>query len=124
MTSMVERRQLLLGPSGSLWSMCWWGTLLSSRSRKSIPTATPAAAGINASFPISADMSMAGMRRDHTEAATMTPEANPKSTFWTRGGILSLRIRKTQAAPSVVPKNGIRIPISTLLIYSSSYLSS
>ena len=43
------------------------------------------------------------------EAATMTPEANPSSDFCTRGDISSF-IRKTKAAPSMVPSRGMSSP--------------
>ena len=38
-------------------------------------------AGTNASFPMSWLMFMDGIRRDHTDAATMTPDAKPRNAF-------------------------------------------
>jgi hypothetical protein len=46
---------------------------------------------------------------DHTDAATITPEANPNKDFCTIG-LKSLFKKNTQPAPNVVPKNGIKIP--------------
>ena len=89
--------------------------ILSIRSRNPIPASSPTAAGINASFPISSDISMAGIKSDHTEAATMTPEAKPRSIFW-MVGLMASFMKKTQAAPKVVPINGIKIPIAVFKI--------
>jgi hypothetical protein len=50
------------------------------------------------------------MSSDHTEAATITPEAKPSSDFCTRAD-MSFFIKKTNAAPSVVPSRGISNPI-------------
>jgi len=50
------------------------------------------------------------MSRDHTEAATITPEANPSSAFCSSAGI-SFFMKKTKADPSAVPAKGIRRPI-------------
>ena len=51
-------------------------------------------------------MSMAGMISDHTEAATITPEAKPSRSFCTSGGISRL-MKKTKADPRAVPRKGI-----------------
>ena len=69
----------------------------------------PVAAGIKASLPISCDISMAGISSDHIDAATITPEAKPNISFL---GLLPIScfIKKTVAAPSAVPKNGIVSP--------------
>ena len=50
---------------------------------------------------------MAGIMSDHTEAATITPAANPRSAFCTREETLS-RVRKTNAEPITVPAKGMR----------------
>lgn len=55
-------------------------------------------------------MSMDGMSNDHTEAAIITPEANPNSAFSTLLFILFF-ITNTMAAPRVVPINGTIIPV-------------
>ena len=74
-----------------------------------MPTQKPANAGRNASFPIHAACSIAGISRLQTEAATITPAANPVRARCTV--LLScLRIKRTQAAPKDVPRNGIRMP--------------
>ena len=74
-----------------------------------MPIQKPTNAGKNASFPIHATCSMAGISRLQTEAATITPAANPIRTRCT-ASLNCLRIKKTQAAPKDVPRNGIRTP--------------
>ena len=76
---MVVFFSLLFGPSASLLFMCRCGMRWSSPSRKKIPTRKPTAAGRNASFPIEAHCSIAGMSRLHTEAAVIMPAAKPVS---------------------------------------------
>ena len=51
-----------------------------------------------------------GKSSDHTEAATVTPEAKPNSPFCKRSGI-SPFMKNTMADPSMVPNNGINSPI-------------
>jgi hypothetical protein len=60
-------------------------------------------------------MLMLGMSKDHTEAATITPAANPNNVFCILAGSLSF-IKKTQAAPSVVPAKGTINAINNPLI--------
>lgn len=50
--------------------------ILSISSKNRIPNINPIAAGKNANFPIPSDMSMDGISSDHTDAATITPDAN------------------------------------------------
>ena len=69
------------------------------------------------------DISIAGIKSDHTEAATIMPDAKPRSAFWTPARI-SFFNKNTHAAPSAVPANGIIIP-KNIFIYSpvfSSYI--
>jgi hypothetical protein len=54
---------------------------------------------------------MAGMSNDHTEAAIITPEAKPNSDFCNLGD-MSFFMKKTKAAPSMVPNKGINKPIA------------
>ena len=84
--------------------------MLSRISRNAIPSIKPAAAGIHAALPISADCSMDGISRLHTEAAVITPAAKPISALRTEIWN-SFFIKKTHAAPRDVPRNGIRIPL-------------
>lgn len=63
---------------------------------------------------------MDGMSNDHTEAATITPEAKPNSDFCKRGD-MSFFMKKTNEAPSIVPNNGINNPI---VIPMATYLLS
>ena len=60
---------------------CRWDKCIYFVRKNKIPSKNPAAAGINAYFPISSDISIAGIRSDHTDAATITPDANPRSIF-------------------------------------------
>jgi len=60
-------------------------------------------------------ISMDGMRSDHTDAAIITPAANPISARRTPSCI-SRFIKNTHAAPSVVPINGIINPQKTVVI--------
>ena len=55
------------------------------------------------------------MSSDHTEAATITPEANPSSAFCSLTGI-SPFIRNTKAEPSIVPSSGISNPIVSVVV--------
>ena len=61
---------------------------------------------------------MEGISSDHTEAATITPEAKPNSDFCKRGD-MSFFMKKTNAAPSIVPNKGINkltvIPILSVI---------
>lgn len=82
---------------------------MSMASKNRIPRANPTAAGINASFPSPSAISIDGISSDHTEAATITPAAKPKSVFCT-SGLIWFFIKNTQAAPRVVPKKGIINP--------------
>ena len=81
----------------------------SSVSRNKIPIQKPRNAGKNASLPALEDCSMAGIRRLHTEAATITPAAKPVSERCTVS-LSVFFIKNTHAAPSDVPRNGIKIP--------------
>ena len=45
------------------------------------------------------------MSNDHTDAATITPEAKPNNDFCKRGD-MSFFMKKTKPAPSMVPKKG------------------
>ena len=58
---------------------------------------------------------MAGIIRDHTDAATITPEANPRSTFCSNAGI-SRFMKNTKADPRAVPRNGIIKAVNTGLM--------
>ena len=69
----------------------------------------PIIAGTNDSFPISSDCSSAGRSKLKNDAEIITPAANPPIAFLSLSSISPLR-KNTQAAPSVVPKNGIKIP--------------
>ena len=57
------------------------------------------------------------MSKDHTDAATITPEAKPNNDFCSRADISSF-IKKTKAEPSIVPNSGIRSPIIIVVVIS------
>ena len=110
--SMAVRERCDRTPSGLAESMCRWGVRVSMSSRKNMPSRKPPAAGSTLHLPAPAFISMQGMSSDHTEAATMTPEAKPSSTFCSRGDI-SWRMKKTNAEPSIVPRKGTRRAMNT-----------
>ena len=82
-----------------------------------MPIKNPTAAGTTDHAPLSAFSSIAGMSNDQTDAATITPEANPNNNFCNRTDISSF-IRKTNAEPSIVPNSGSRIPIINVVVIS------
>ena len=77
-------------------------------------------------FSCSDAISIEGIKSDHTDAATMTPAANPINIFSIFLLILFL-IKNTIADPSKVPMNGIITPAATLIsilipmLYSSFF---
>ncbi len=107
--SIVVFLKLLWSPSDSLLNRCKCGTSLSIPYINKIPIQKPTITGIIAFEPLSRFISIAGMIRLQTEAATITPAANPVSALCNLSSIL-LFSRNTQAEPSEVPKNGISIP--------------
>ena len=78
---------------------------ISKRSIKPIPAKNPTTAGNHAKLPIACDSSIAGMRSDHTDAATITPEAKPSNGFCSDLACLSLN-SNTAAEPRMVPTKG------------------
>jgi hypothetical protein len=46
-----------------------------------MPSRKPIAAGITLHLPLSASISIAGISSDHTDAATITPDAKPSNVF-------------------------------------------
>ena len=52
---------------------------------------------------------------DHTDAATITPDAKPSSEFCSRTDI-SFRIKNTNAEPSIVPSSGINSPMINVVV--------
>ncbi len=74
-----------------------------------MPAQKPTAAGTKAQVPLLAACSRDGMSRDQTEAATMTPAANA-SRIRSSMSPICFFMKKTQAEPSSVPRNGMRSP--------------
>ena len=104
-------------PSGLSVPIWRWGVSSSISSRKPIPIRKPTAAGTTDHAPLSAFISIAGMSKDHTDAATITPEAKPNNDFCSRADISSF-IKNTKADPSIVPNSGMRSPTIIVVIIS------
>ena len=85
-------------------------------SKNIIPNIKPIVAGNQAIMFCSFAISIDGISKDQTEAATITPEANPNNTFSNLLLILFF-IRKTIPAPNVDPKNGINNPINIFILF-------
>ena len=75
------------------------------------------AAGITDHAPLPTSISIEGISSDHTDAATITPEAKPNSDFCSRTDISSFII-KTKAELSIVPSSGISRPIINVVVIS------
>ena len=96
------------------------GISLPDNSRKPTPARKPDAAGSQAIRPCASAISMAGIRRDHTDAAIITPAAKPSITCSSRVFILAFR-KNTMAAPTAVPRKGIiTITNSSISVLRSS----
>ena len=95
--------------------------MLSIKSKNKIPSIKPTAAGSQAILPCSLDISIAGIRSDHTLAAIITPAAKPSRVFSIFALILSF-IKNTIAAPRVVPSNGINKTTISSIFYPSPSL--
>ena len=111
--AVLERLERI--PSGLSVPICRCGVSSSMSSRNPIPSKNPTAAGITAHLPISAPISMDGISSDQTDAATITPEAKPKSDFCNLADISSF-IKNTKADPSIVPSSGISSPIINVVV--------
>ena len=116
-TIMVVRGSPLLGPSAFSSFMCKWGIRVSKSNRNKIPIQNPITAGTNAHLPIALVCSIAGIIRLQTDAATITPAANPVKALWT-AVLKFLFMKKTQPAPAEVPINGINSPHTTFRLIS------
>lgn len=84
-TIMVVRLRWAGSPSGSLLPMWRWGVSRSRTMRKAPPSRNPPPTGRAGDCPISSAISIEGMSRDQTEAATITPAAKPRKIFWVAG---------------------------------------
>ena len=73
------------------------------------------AAGITAHLPLSTPISIAGISSDHTDAATITPDAKPNNAFCKLTDISSF-MKNTKAEPSIVPNSGISSPMVNVVI--------
>jgi hypothetical protein len=78
------------------------GRSLSSSIRNSTPPAKPPAAGTQPRLPNFSDSFIAGISRLHTEAAIITPAANPRKARLALSEKSSLFIKSTIPAPSAV----------------------
>lgn len=87
-----------------------WGISVSMSIRNPTPKTNPPAAGNHPGIPDCSASSMAGIKRLHTEAATITPAAKPKNTRWIFL-FISPRKKNTKAAPSIVIKKVNPVPV-------------
>ena len=88
-------------------------------SKNPIPSRNPTADGITLIKPsASAVKSRLGRSSDQNEAATITPEAKPRSDFC-HTTFISWRMKNTNDAPMTVPKKGTNNPIAIPSIYSN-----
>ena len=78
--------------------------------RNPMPAISPTTAGITLRSPSPTFISILGIRSDHTEAATITPEANPINAFCSLSGIFSF-MKNTKPLPIIVPISGSSSPI-------------
>ena len=102
-------------PSGLSVPICRCGVSSSMSNKKPIPNRKPTAAGSTAHFPLSAPICIAGISSDHTDAATITPDAKPNNDFCSRADISS-RMKNTKAEPSIVPSSGISSPMINVVV--------
>ena len=65
--------------------------------------------------PLSSTISIDGISSDHTDAATITPEAKPSNVFYSLTDI-SFFMKNTKAEPSIVPSSGISSPMINVVI--------
>ena len=107
--SKVGRFHFEGSPSGSFSPGWRWGKSACRPMRNATPSAKPPAAGIHPIWPASSAASMAGMSNDHTEAAIMTPAANPRNSRC-MVTLSRLRNKNTAAAPSVVMRKVNPVP--------------
>lgn len=96
----------VLMPSWFLLSMCICGITVSRSRRKNIPARKPTSAASHSGELFPLHISIDGISKDHTEAAIITPAANPKSNFSNFGAIRFFK-KNTIAEPSDVPRKGI-----------------
>ena len=83
--------------------------------RNPMPSRKPIAAGITFHLPLSASISIAGISSDHTDAATITPDAKPSNVFCNLTDISSF-MKNTKAEPSIVPSSGISSPMINVVV--------
>ena len=113
--SMAVRESREWGPSGLSVPICKCGVSSSIISRNPIPNRNPTAAGITDHRPLSATISIEGISSDHTDAATITPDAKPNNVFCSRTDISSF-MKSTNAEPSIVPSSGISNPMISVVM--------
>ena len=108
-TSRVERRNVDGRPSACAAPRCRWGSRPSSASMSRMPSTKPPAAGTQPMPPAASASSMAGMSRLHTDAAIITPAANPRKIRCMASPDRRRR-KNTIAAPSDVIKKVKPVP--------------
>ena len=84
-----------------------------------MPRRNPIDAGSTDHFPISPHISIEGISSDHTDAAIITPAANPKSVFCSSSDIC-LPVRNTIADPSMMPTIGMSRLVRIVIYFFAS----
>ena len=74
-----------------------------------MPSQKPTAAGTKDHFPMLSACSKDGIKRLHTDAATITPAAKPVRIRF-NVSLMDFFMKRTHADPRLVPKKGINIP--------------
>ena len=74
-----------------------------------MPSQKPTAAGTNDQVHMLSACSKDGIKRLHTDAATITPAAKPARIRFNIS-LMEFFIKRTHADPRLVPKKGINIP--------------
>ena len=82
-----------------------------------MPSRKPTAAGTT-DHEEGAPISIDGISSDHTDAATITPDAKPSKVFCNLTDISSF-MKNTKAEPSMVPSRGINSPTMSVIIFFS-----
>ena len=81
-----------------------------------MPSRNPIEAGTTDHFPISPHISIDGSSNDHTDAAIITPAANPNNDFCSSSDICCF-VKKTIAEPRTMPTIGMSRPVIIVIFY-------
>lgn len=87
-----------------------------------MPQRKPMAAGTTENLPMSSHIFIEGISKDHTEAAIITPEANPNNSFCVLTGMASF-MKNTKEDPISVPEKGSNKLSANSPIYICIYIN-